>query len=117
MQGLQPLLGAKQTRAAFPSFSSDVEIELYARRDRVTIFPDAQTPVWRYSGRLFKGPANTLIYVNNSYLSPTLRLVKGQKVCVHLLNELPGPTITHRHGLHVPMIADGHSSQAMIGNG
>lgn len=113
--GLQPLLGAKQTRAAFPSFSPDVEIELYARRDCVTIFPDTQTPVWRYVGRLLKGPANTLSDVNDSYLGPTLRFVRGQKVRVHLHNELPEPTITHWHGLHVPMAADGRPSQA-IGN-
>jgi FtsP/CotA-like multicopper oxidase with cupredoxin domain len=113
---LQPFLGAKQTRAALPSFSPDVEIELYARRDRVRIFPDAHTPVWRYFGRLLKGPENTLSYVNDSYLGPTLRLVRGQKVRVHLHNELPEPTITHWHGLHVPMTADGRPSQA-IGNG
>ncbi|MFM9162639.1 MAG: hypothetical protein ACKOPH_06180 [Methylocystis sp.] len=76
--GLQTLLGAKQTRDAFPSFSPDVEIELYARRDRVTIFPDAQTPVWRYVGRLLKGPANTLSDVNDSYLGPTLRFVRAK---------------------------------------
>lgn len=114
--GLQPLLGAKQTRAELPNFSPDVEIELYARRDRVSIFPDTQTPVWRYVGHLLKGPANSLSNVNDSYLGPTLRFVSGQKIRVHLHNELPEPTITHWHGLHVPMAADGRPSQA-IGNG
>lgn len=114
--GAQALLGREQARAANPGFYPDVEIELYARRDRVTIFPDSQTPVWRYAGQLLKGPANTLSYVNDSYLGPTLRFVRGQKVRVHLHNELAEPTITHWHGLHVPMAADGRPSQA-IGNG
>ena len=91
----------------------DVEIELIAQRDLVRILDGAPTPVWRYLGNLLKGPPDTLTPIRDSYLGPTLRFRKGQKVRIHLRNDLPEKTITHWHGLHVPMSADGHPSQAI----
>lgn len=96
------------TTSALSSTAPDVEIELIAKRDNVRILEGASTPVWRYIGNLIKGPQNTLSQFGDSYLGPTMRFVKGQRIRIHLRNELPQQTIAHWHGLHVPMAADGH---------
>jgi FtsP/CotA-like multicopper oxidase with cupredoxin domain len=100
-------------RAATEGFNPDVELELVCKRDLVPILPGKPTQVWRYSGNLLKGPATTLTTLPESYLGPLLRLVKGQKVRIRLRNDLPEQTITHWHGLHVPMDADGHPTAAI----
>src|SRR5690606_35561583 len=43
-----------------------------------------------------------------TYLGPIIRVRRGQRVRIDLLNELPEPTIVHWHGLHVPDTMDGH---------
>ncbi|WP_036285782.1 multicopper oxidase family protein [Methylocystis sp. ATCC 49242] len=98
---------------ASANFNPDVEIELVCKRDAIPILGGKPTQVWRYVGNLVKGPPNTLTSLPNSYLGPLMRLVKGQKVRIRLRNELPEHTITHWHGLHVPMAADGHPSAAI----
>lgn len=103
-------------RTASGSFSADVDLELVCRRDQVGILSGKPTQVWRYAGNLLKGPAKTLTTMPDSYLGPLLRFVKGQKIRIRLKNELPEQTITHWHGLHVPMDADGHP-MAAIENG
>ncbi len=100
-------------RAATDSFVPDVDIELICRRDAVQIFDGRPTQVWRYAGNLLKGPANTLTALPQSYLGPLMRFVKGQKIRLRLRNDLPEETITHWHGLHVPMEADGHPMAAI----
>ncbi len=100
-------------RAASESFNADVDIELVCRRDQVPILAGKPTQVWRYTGNLLKGPANTLTSLPDSYLGPLMRLTKGQKVRIRLRNDLPEQTITHWHGLHVPMEADGHPTAAI----
>ena len=42
-----------------------------------------------------------------------MRFQKGQKIRIRLRNGLPEPTITHWHGLHVPMLMDGHPMYAI----
>jgi len=106
-------LGAGTPRTASESFNPDVDLELVCRRDSVAIFDGAPTQVWRYTGNLLKGPGNTLTTRPDSYLGPLLRFVKGQKIRIRLRNELPERTITHWHGLHVPMAADGHPMAAI----
>ena len=101
------------TPSALGSASADVEIELIAKRDSVRILEGASTPVWRYVGRLIKGPQNTLSQLGDSYLGPIMRFVKGQKIRINLRNELPQQTIAHWHGLHVPMAADGHPASVI----
>jgi FtsP/CotA-like multicopper oxidase with cupredoxin domain len=103
-------------RTASETFNADVDLELICRRDEVSILQGKPTQVWRYSGNLLKGPANTLTTLPDSYLGPLLRFVKGQKIRIRLHNDLPEQTITHWHGLHVPMDADGHP-MAAIDNG
>ena len=69
--------------------------------------------MWRYVGNLIKGPPNALTALPDAYLGPLLRFKKGQKVRIRLRNELPEETITHWHGLHVPMLMDGHPTAAI----
>ncbi|MCX7898847.1 MAG: multicopper oxidase domain-containing protein, partial [Methylocystis sp.] len=104
-------------QAATEGFTPDVEIELIAKRDSVRIFPSKATDVWRFAGNLVKGPPNTLTAAPDSYLGPTMRFVKGQKIRIRLKNELPEETIAHWHGLHVPMLADGHPMAAIAPGG
>lgn len=85
----------------------DVELNLSARPDSVSILPGAPSEVWRYKAELLKGPEATLTENTNSYLGPTIRLRRGQTVKIHLHNELPEDTTVHWHGLHVPSDVDG----------
>ena len=89
-------------------FLPDVELTMAAAPGTVEIRPGAQTRVWRYSAELIKGPADTLQTIVGSYLGPTIRLRRGQKVRVRFTNRLDEPTIVHWHGLDVPEQADGH---------
>jgi FtsP/CotA-like multicopper oxidase with cupredoxin domain len=98
---------------ASEAFNPDVELELICKRDKAPILAGAPTRVWRYVGNLIKGPPNALTALPDTYLGPTLRFVKGQKVRIRLRNELPEETITHWHGLHVPMLMDGHPTAAI----
>ena len=102
---------------AVPSadFLPDVEIALQAVADTAVIFPNIDTRVWRIRGELLQGDAGTLQPVPDSYLGPTLRLRRGQKVRIHFTNELPEESIIHWHGLHVPANMDGHPQYAVGG--
>lgn len=86
----------------------DVHIELRAVQDLVAIRAGAPTRVWRYQGRLLRGDAGVLETWAGSYLGPIIRVRRGQRVRIDLINELPEPTIVHWHGLHVPDTMDGH---------
>jgi len=93
---------------ASPNFKPDVEIELFCKPNSIAILPGKKTWVQQYSARLLQGPKDTITEIAGSYLGPVLRLQKGQKVRIHLHNELAQPTVTHWHGLHVPANMDGH---------
>ena len=94
-------------------FVPDVELLLTAAPDEVAVLPGAPTRVWRFSGRLLKGPANTLQTLAGSYLGPIIRLRRGQKVRVRFANQLAEDSIVHWHGLDVPESADGHPRLAV----
>jgi len=98
---------------ASDAFNPDVDLDLICKRDEARILTGAPTRVWRYSGNLIKGPPNALTAAPDAYLGPLLRFSKGQKVRIRLRNELPEETITHWHGLHVPMLMDGHPAAAI----
>ena len=66
--------------------------------------------------KLLHGPEQTVTEIPGSYLGPVIRLQKGQKVRIHLHNQLDEDTITHWHGLHVPAEVDGHPMY-VIGSG
>ena len=94
----------------------DVELVLTAAPGDVSLLPGEPTRVWRFMGRLLKGPANTLQALPGSYLGPVIRLRRGQKVRVHFVNELAEDSIVHWHGLDLPDAADGHPRR-VIGRG
>jgi FtsP/CotA-like multicopper oxidase with cupredoxin domain len=89
-------------------FVPDVELVLTAARDEVVVLPGGPTRVWRFTGRLIKGPADTLQTISGSYLGPVIRLRRGQRVRARIANQLPESSVVHWHGLDVPEIADGH---------
>ena len=98
---------------ASPNFNPDVDMELTCQPGEARIFDGRATGVWRYAANLLKGPENTLTTLPDSYLGPVMRFQKGQKIRIRLRNGLPEPTITHWHGLHVPMLMDGHPMYAI----
>jgi FtsP/CotA-like multicopper oxidase with cupredoxin domain len=91
----------------------DVHIELHAVQDRVVIHPGAKTRVWRYQSKLLRGDASVLDATAGNYLGPVIRVRRGQRVRIDLVNELPESTIIHWHGLHVPEAMDGHPRYAI----
>ncbi|MEO8647975.1 MAG: multicopper oxidase domain-containing protein, partial [Acidobacteriota bacterium] len=95
------------------AFVPDVELVLAAAPDEVVLLPGRPTPVWRFTGQLTKGPADTLQTIAGSYLGPVIRLRRGQKVRVRFANKLNEPSIVHWHGLDVPENADGHPRLAV----
>ena len=94
-------------------FLPDVEIALEASPATVALFPGAPTRVWKYSGKVLHGSPDSLEVIPGSYLGPTLRLRKGQKVRIRFTNSLPETSIVHWHGLHVPASMDGHPRDAI----
>ncbi|MGR8934643.1 MAG: multicopper oxidase family protein [Gammaproteobacteria bacterium] len=103
----------KTPNRASPNFKPDVEIEMLAQQTAVSIFPGQQTRVMRYTGRLLQGPRDSVTDIPGSYLGPILNLEKGQKVRIHLKNNMDEENIIHWHGLHVPAIMDGHPMNAI----
>ncbi len=106
---------AKGNRAT-ANFHPDVEIELIQQVHHVSIMPGQKTRVWKVTGKLLKGPKETVENMDGTYLAPTIRLHKGQKVRIYLRNKLPAESILHWHGLHVPADMDGNPMYA-IGSG
>ena len=78
----------------------------------IPIMPGANTSVFKYDGKLLKGPETTLKVVPG-YLGPILNLIQGQKVRIWFYNQLPEPSIIHWHGMHVPQKMDGHPMYAI----
>ncbi len=105
----------QQPLEAKTEFIPDVDLVLTAAPDEVVLLPGRPTPVWRFTGQLTKGPADTLQTIPGSYLGPVIRLRRGQKVRVRFANKLPEPSIVHWHGLDVPENADGHPRLAVSG--
>lgn len=98
---------------ANPNFKPDVELDLVARPESISILPGPKTRVMQYVAELKHGPAGILTELPGSYLGPIIRLRKGQKVRINFHNRLAEPSITHWHGLHVPAVMDGHARYAI----
>jgi len=62
---------------------------------------------------VLSGPAEALLTLPNTYLGPIFQMKTGQTVRAHFTNELPQESIVHRHGLPVPVEADGHPRLAI----
>jgi len=91
----------------------DVDLTLTAAPGEVGLLPGSPTAVWRFSGVLTKGPADTLQVLPGSYLGPVIRLRTGQRVRIRFVNRLGEASIVHWHGLDVPERADGHPRLAI----
>ncbi|MEZ5288859.1 MAG: multicopper oxidase domain-containing protein [Vicinamibacterales bacterium] len=107
--------GARLPRPAWRCAAPDVELLLTAAPAEVSVFDGAPTRVWRFTGRVLRGPASALQVLPDSYLGPTIRLVRGQRVRIRYRNGLNEPSIVHWHGLDVPEQADGHPRLAVNG--
>lgn len=94
-------------------FDADVEIELTQTPAEITIFKGEKTKIWKVTGKLLKGPAETIDNHDGTYLASTLRFKKGQKVRITLNNDLSASSILHWHGLHVPANMDGNPMYAI----
>jgi blue copper oxidase len=99
------------------SFVPDVEIALAAEPGEARILPGRPTSVWRFSARVITGSRSAVEDPPGSYLGPTIRLRRGQKVRIRFSNRLPDSSIVHWHGLDVPQDADGHPRLAVPGGG
>ena len=113
-QSTSPTLDAFSPRTTPDAgFVPDVELVLRPAPSEVPVLPGEPTRVWRYSGQLLKGPADTLEVLPESYLGPVIRLRRGQNVRVRFANHLDEHSIVHWHGLDVPESADGHPRLAI----
>ncbi len=70
--------------------------ELTLQQGRAELLPGTRAETWG---------------VNGSYLGPTLRAARGDRVEVRVRNELPEATTIHWHGMHLPAFADGGPHQ------
>lgn len=96
------------TVPAHGGVTPDLEIALKSLPAQVPILPGPPTPVWRYTGALIKGRPGSLSGDEESYLGPTIRVRRGDRVRIRFENRLRAESIIHWHGLHVPEAADGH---------
>jgi FtsP/CotA-like multicopper oxidase with cupredoxin domain len=94
-------------------FHPDVDLELTARPAYFPILSGPRTNVWKFYGKLLKGPEGSVQEIPGSFLGPILRLKKGQKVRIRFHNEVPAESVVHWHGLHVPAEMDGHPKYAI----
>jgi len=113
LMAVSAAVGAARTRAFAVPVGPDVELTLTAAPDDVSVLPGTPTRVWRFTGQLIAGPADTLQSLPGSYLGPVIRLRRGQKVRIRFRNRLSEDSIVHWHGLDVPEAADGHPRLAI----
>ncbi len=98
---------------ATPDFKPDLELELNAGPDEISVLPGDTTRVWRYTGRVLRGKPQALDAIDGSGHIPIIRVRRGQKIRIHFSNQLPEESIVHWHGLHVPQRMDGHPMYAI----
>src|SRR5689334_19119739 len=70
----------------------DLEINLTAAPVEIDIFDIVDgTPrtFWRYQGEVLQGDPAALQTRPGSYLGPTIRVRRGQRLIVHFINNLP----------------------------
>ncbi|MFD3512780.1 multicopper oxidase family protein [Streptomyces sp. NPDC058657] len=70
--------------------------DLRMRAGTTEFLPGVRTPTWGFNG---------------SYLGPTLRAARGEKVKVRVTNELGEASSVHWHGMHLPARMDGGPHQ------
>lgn len=89
-------------------FKPDIDLEMNAVQREISVLPGPKTKVWVFEGKLIKGNKDVLQKLEGSYLGPTIRVKKGQKIRIRFQNNLPEGSIVHWHGMHVPEQYDGH---------
>jgi suppressor of ftsI len=99
---------ARYAREASADFHPDIEIEITAVVTTAPILPGKPTTVWKYEGKLLKGPEGCIAQLPGTHLGAVFILERGQKVRFYFKNDLPEANIIHWHGLHVPQNMDGH---------
>jgi FtsP/CotA-like multicopper oxidase with cupredoxin domain len=111
---------AMPSAEATPDFNPDIELELAAVVDEVSLLPGKPTSVWRFTGKVLRGDGDALSFLQGAddgpSFVPVLRMHRGQKVRIFFTNRLPEPSIVHWHGLHIVQRMDGHPMYA-IGTG
>lgn len=92
-----------------PKGAPAVDVSLRAAPGQAILDAPSRAPadVWRFEGKLVAGNAEALTS-SPSYLGPTFRVRRGDRVRVHFDNALDEPTIVHWHGLQVSPENDGH---------
>jgi len=98
---------------ATPGFDPDVELSLRAEPGTAQLLDGAPTALWRYTGSVLKGPAESLTFLDGSGHIPVIRVRRGQKLRVHFDNALPESSIVHWHGLNIVQRMDGHPMYAI----
>lgn len=88
--------------------SADVIIELTANKKELEVLNGKRTFFWCYTGRLVKGPKDSLTTLPNSYLGPTISVRTGDRVKIIFKNKVDEKSIIHWHGLDVSHENDGH---------
>lgn len=63
------------------------------------------------TSELIPGTTTETWGANGSYLGPTLRATRGDRVRINVRNGLPEDTTLHWHGMHLPAAADGNPHQ------
>jgi FtsP/CotA-like multicopper oxidase with cupredoxin domain len=91
----------------------DVIIRLRAVERRIPLLEGPHTVTWSYEGELLRGPRESLIPLEGSYLGPTIHVWRGQRVRIIYTNQIPEHSIIHWHGLLVPEEMDGHPRYAV----
>lgn len=102
--GKQDTLAATLTQG----FDPDVDLELIAEEQTISILPGQKTRVWTFDSQLISGNEDSLQKMEDSYLGPIIKVHRGQKIRIRFRNQLPEVSIIHWHGMHVPEKYDGH---------
>ncbi len=80
-----------------------VEVQLVAGPSTIQYLPGSRAQVWAYRDGAVAGSVGTVP-------GPMLLAKQGDRVIVHLRNELPEPTTIHWHGLRLPASQDGSAA-------
>ena len=75
-----------------------VRFRLELAPGRTEFLPGTRTPTWGFDG---------------TYLGPTLRAARGERVAVDVTNATGETTTVHWHGMHLPAVSDGGPHQTI----
>jgi FtsP/CotA-like multicopper oxidase with cupredoxin domain len=95
----------------------DLEVELKAVQESISIFPGPRTNVWQFKGQVIHGDPAQLQAMEHGWLGPIFRVRRGQRIRVRFKNLIPQESIVHWHGLHVAPKDDGHPRLAVSPGG